>query len=249
MGRSPKDNVLEITDGKGNLRAAASLIVLGTMFHPDDPDQRLKFSEVPSANALLQSEAPIPRKLAIQASAAAAEIESVLDKASESAYGVSVAGDILLFVLNAALYSPKHASVARATAVWCQDQARGQTQKGGRVAASPRSVKTAWSRFKSVAHLCGAYSLFQNDQIAALDPTDPKTLRTFLAVAEALRERGELHHPPSGRKNSKPSRMSTLDTAATWKTPADLVLPKPVVFSIPPLPAFAQSALRNYRAD
>src|SRR5271154_6402262 len=139
MARSQTDKVLEITDGKGNLSPAASFIVLGTMFHPNDPDQRLKFSEVLCAKALLQIEAPIPRKLAIQASAAAAEIESVLEKADESAYGVSVAGDILLFVLNAVFYSPEHASVARATAVWCQDQACGKTQEGGRVAASPRS--------------------------------------------------------------------------------------------------------------
>jgi hypothetical protein len=245
---SNPETILEITDGKGKFLVTAPIIVLATMFHPDKPEQRRHFVETLSAKALIEIEAPIPRKLAIQASAAAAEAESVLDESGESAYGVAVAGDILLFVINAALYSPEHASVARAIAVWCEDQALGKTREGGYVAASPRSVKAAWSRFKPVAHLCGAYNLFHNDQIAALNPADPKTLLNFLAVAEALRKRGEAHHPPSGRKSSKPSRRSTLDPATTWKTPSNLALPKPI-FSVPPLPDFAQSALRNYRAE
>lgn len=245
--RARMDTVLEITDGKGKLLLAAPFIVLATMFYPDDPRLRVRFSEVLSAQALLQIEAPIPRKLAIPASVAAGAIEGVLDEASESAHGVAVAGDILLFVINAALYSPEHASVARAIAVWCEDQALGKTKAGGYVAASPRSVKAAWSRFKPVAHLCGAYNLFQNDQNAALNPADPETLLNFLAVAEALRIRGEAHHPPSGRKGSKPSRTPTLDPATTWKTPSDLAL-EPVAFFVPPLPEFAQASLRNYRA-
>ena len=52
------DTVLEITDGKGKLRLDASLIVLATLSHPDDPDQRLKYSEVLSAKALIELEAP-----------------------------------------------------------------------------------------------------------------------------------------------------------------------------------------------
>jgi len=109
MAQARTDTVLEITDGKGKLSLAAPFTVLATMFHPDNPGQRLKFSEVLFAKALLEIEAPMPRKLAIKASAAAVEIESVLAKAGESAYGVAVAGDILLFVINAALYSPEHA--------------------------------------------------------------------------------------------------------------------------------------------
>ncbi len=245
---SKTETVLEITDGKGTLRLEAPLIVLATMSHPDDPAQRFKFLDTLTAKALTELEAPISRKLAIQASAAAAEAESVLDEMGEAAYGIAVAGDILLFVFNAARYSPKSASVARAIAVWCEAHALGKTQEGGYVAASPRSVKAAWSRFKPVAHLCGALSLFQIDQIAALNPLDPETLLNFLAVAEALRAFGEAHHPPSGRTGSKPSRTSMLDPDTTWKTPSDLVLPQSV-FSVPPLPEFAQAALKKYRAE
>jgi hypothetical protein len=249
MRMSNPETVLEITDGKGKLRLASSLIVLATMFHPNDPDQRLKYLEVLSAKGLIELEVPISRKLAIQASAAATEVESVLNKAAESAYGIAVAGDVLLFVMNAARYLPKHASVARAIAVWCEYHARSKTTEGGYVAASPRSVKAAWSRFKPVAHLCGAFNLFQNDQIAALNPSDPKTLLNFLAVAEMLRAFGERHHAPSGRTGSKPSRTSMLDPDSTWKTPSDLVLPQLTTLFIPPLPKFAEAALRNYRAD
>jgi hypothetical protein len=248
MRTSNLEAVLEITDGKGKLRLAASLIVLATMSHPDDPDQRLKYSEVLSAKALIELEVPISRKLAIQASAAAAEVESVLNKAAESAYGIAVAGDVLLFVMNAARYLPKHASVGRAIAVWCEHYARGKTAEGRYVAASPRSVKAAWSRFKPVAHLCGAFNLFQNDQIPALNPADPETLLNFLAVAEMLREFGVRHHSPFGRTGSKPSRISMLDPDSTWRTPSDLVLPQ-LTLSIPPVPKFAEAALRNYRAE
>jgi hypothetical protein len=117
--------VLEITDGKGNLQSAAPFIVLATMFHPDDPEQRELFLEAHLGKLLIEIRAPIPRKQAIKAAAAAAEIDRTNDRASYSGYGMTVSGELLLFIMNAALYSPKEASLARAIRVWCADQALG----------------------------------------------------------------------------------------------------------------------------
>jgi hypothetical protein len=240
--------ILEITDGKGKLLPSAPFIVLATMFHADNPQQRRQFLETLSAKVLIEIGAPIPQEQANQAAATAAEIDSVIDRASYAGYGMAVSGDLLLFIINAALYSPNDASLARTIRVWCEDHALGRTHEGRAVAASPRSVKAAWSRFKPVAHLCGAWRLSQIDRILEWNPTDPEKLLNFLAIAEGLREFGEAHHPPSGRTGSQPSRTSTLDPETTWKVPPDLALPSRVFF-VPPLTEYAQGVLRNYRAE
>ena len=236
--------ILEITDGKGNLLSDAFFTVLATMFHPDNPEQRRRFLEAPSAIAQIEIGAPILWK----SIPAAAECESVLDQASDAGYGMTVSGDLLLFIMSAARHSPKDASVARAIWVWCEDQARGKTHEGRAVAASPRSLKAAWSRFKPVAHLCGAWRNFTTEQIVALDLTNLQTLLNFLALAEALRGFGESHHPPSGRAGGKSHVSSTLDPMTTWRTPTDLRLSS-LTLDPAPLTEFARKVLRNYRAE
>jgi hypothetical protein len=240
--------ILKITDGKGNFLPEAPFIVLATMFYPDDLKRRELYLEANLGRLLIEIETAIPRDLAIEAAAAAAGLDSSINHASNSAYGMTVSGDLLLHIINAALYSPTDASLERAIRVWCEDQARGKTHEGRGVAASPRSVKSAWSRFKPVAHLCAAWRLSHIQSAAEWDPTDPETLLRFLAVAEGLREFGEWHRPPSGRTGSKPSRTPTLDPETTWKLPPDLTIP-PVVLSVPPLTEFARKVLENYRAD
>jgi hypothetical protein len=134
------------------------------------------------------------------------------DKASNCAYGWAVAGDLLLLVLNAAVLAPEHATLARAVRVWTEDQAKGRTLEGRKVAASPRSVREAWSRFKPVAHLCAAWRIYNDGAPSAeqLDPTSERTLPNFLAAAEIFRSWGEAHHAPSGRKGTKFYRESLL---------------------------------------
>jgi hypothetical protein len=135
------------------------------MFHPDDASQRERYLEANLGKLLIEIGAPIPRKQAIKAAAAAAEIDRVIDRASYAGYGMTVSGDLLLFIINAALYSPKDASLARAVRVWCEDHALGRTHEGGKVAASSRAVIAAWSRFKPVAHLCAAWRLSQKGEM------------------------------------------------------------------------------------
>jgi hypothetical protein len=242
--------ILDITDGNGNLVWDASFRVLATMFHSDDSEARRRYLQTMSALTLLEIPDNVPKSLLVRAARYARDAEAQIDKASNCAYGWTVAGDLLLLVLNAAVLAPEHATLARAIRVWTEDQANGRTPEGRKVAASPRSVKEAWSRFKPIAHLCAAWRIYNDGAQSSeqLDPTSERTLPNFLAAAEIFRSWGEAHHAPSGRKGTKFYRESLLSPAETWKVPPDLVLPK-LWLRVPPLTDFAQQSFRNYRAD
>src|ERR1700737_3335261 len=154
LSRSP---VFEITHGKGGLLPDAFFTVLATMFHPDNPERRRQFLETPSAKAQIEIGVSKSLEEAMKATAGTTEIDNVVNQSSYSGYGIAVSGDLLLFILSAARHSPKDASLARAIWVWCEEQARGKTREGRAVAASPRSLKTVWSRFRPVAHLSAAW--------------------------------------------------------------------------------------------
>ncbi len=242
--------ILNISDGHGNLVCDASFRVLATMFHPNDSEARRLYVETMVALTLLEVSQEVPKSQLVRAAEYARNAEAQIEKATDSAYGMAVAGDLLLLVINAALVAPEHATLARAIRVWTEDQANGRTPEGCKVAASPRSVKEAWSRFKLVAHLCAAWRI-SNDQVPGseqLSPASNDTLPNFLAAAEMFRIFGEAHHAPSGRKGTKLYRDSLLDPDETWKVPSDLVLPE-LQLKIPPLTEFAQQSFRDYRAD
>ncbi|MGD0074356.1 MAG: hypothetical protein ABSD31_08415 [Candidatus Binataceae bacterium] len=247
--------ILDITDGKGNLVWDSPFRVLATMCHPDDSGERLRCLETLEALTLIevsQTEVSqdVPRALLAQAADYARNAKAQIEKATDSAYGLTIAGDLLLLVVTAALRAPEHASLARAIRVLTEDQARGRTHGGRKVAASPRSVRDAWSRFKSVAHLCAAWRLYGDGGpgLEQLAPISNDTLPNFLAAAEIFRSLGEAHHAPSGCKGTKFYRESLLSPAETWKVPPDLILPE-LSLGVPPLTDFVQQSFRNYRAD
>jgi len=242
--------VLEITDGNGQLLWDAPFRLLATMLHPEDPEKRRQYFEVLLASAVLEARSEdVPRELIVQASNRMRLADAILKRAHASAYGAAVTGDLLLTVITAALYSPRDASLERAIRAWGEDQVRGKTGTGGRVAASPSAIKAAWSRFKSVAHLCAAFRLSTDlGEASPIVPVDKDRLPNFLATSEALRILGEEHHPPSGRTGSKPAYDSTLDPQLTWQVPSDLVLPT-ITLSIPPPTEFVRRVFKEYRAD
>jgi len=239
--------ILEITDGRGKFHPMASFVVLATMFYPDDQDKRRQYLETMYAKVLLEAGAPLSKMRKNFAVRLAEEFESSADSAAGSGYGVTVAGDLLLFIISASLHSPKDASLERAVRVWSEDQALGRTGDGHSVAASRRSIMGAWSKFKSVAHLCAAWRLSQHEARAS-NPAVPEELANFLAFAETLRLLGERHHPPAGRTGSKPHLDSTLDPETTWRTPPDLEL-RGVTLGIPPLTEYAIEILKRYHAE
>jgi hypothetical protein len=248
MGKPP---VLEITDGNGQLLSDAPFRVLATMFHPNDSAARDQFTQLFLARTVLDaaSSEPTPQELILQASERVASMDVVLKRADASAYGVAVTGDLLLTIISAAFYVPRHASLERAIRAWCQDQVRGKTGEGRGVAASTRAVKASWSKFKPVAHLCAAFQINRDlGENSSLMPVDNVGLATFLAVAETLRNLGEAHHPPVGRACSKLGATTTLDPQSTWHLPANIVLPK-VSFPVPRPTEFVLKVFSEYQAD
>jgi hypothetical protein len=239
--------VLDITDGRGNLLPDAIFRVLATMFHPQDPEERSRCIETLAIRARFEAGGSLSPNPSAVSDAIGEQAERAMQRLAEGAYGASVAGDLLLLILNAAAHSPKDASLARAMRVWCQDQARGRTHRGAAVAASERSLRVAWIRHKPVAHFCAAWQLHRDfGEDSKIDPL--RNLPNFLAVAEALRIQGELHHPPTGRTGSKAGKFTTLDPRQTWHLPSDLKLPD-IYLKIPPLTEFVVKVFREYRAD
>jgi hypothetical protein len=240
--------VLEITDGNGNLLPDATNRVLATMFHPADARQREHTIETFNLREDLCAIDSLPEEPVQLSEKSAIVTGSAIGELASETYGVHVAGDLLLLILSAAIQSPKDASLARAVRVWGTDQARGRTIDGKAVAASERSILAAWSRFKPVAHLCAAFILDFDPQ-AVERTTLLQDLPRFLAIAESYRSLGEKHHPPAGRKGSKPlTRATTLDPLKSWRVPADLKLLE-VQAPIPPLTDFTFRILSDYRAD
>ena len=215
------------------------------MFHPDNDEARRGFIETMSGRALSEKPDSIPRKHYNRVFRLVGEANSSMELASESAYGVSVTGDLLLLIMTAAKHSPTNASLARAIYVWRLDQKGGKTYGGDSVATSQRSVETAWARFRPVAHLCGAWQL-RADFGGSPRVSPLGNLRKFLATAEALRTFGEKHHPPAGRTGSKASVFTTLDPTETWHLSSDLKLPK-VRLKPPPPTEFVKKAFAAYR--
>jgi len=240
--------VLEISDGRGKLLPFANLLVLATILHPDDAETRDWLFESLVARTVIERRGSLPRTLRRLATERSVQADSLIERATKAnAYGVAVAGDLLMFIATAAAYSPKNASLARAVRAWCEDQTKGRTHDGGKVAASPRAVRAAWARFKSIAHLCAAFRL-QSDLGEQFELYDRRKLPNFLAAAEAFRIFGEHHHPPIGRFVSRRSKATTLDPEGTWHLPSDLPLPA-VFLEVPRPTPFAQKIFSEYRAD
>lgn len=157
-----------------------------------------------------------------------------------------VAGDILRYVVAFADHVPKHASVNKAIYAVCHQLKEDRAERRRRTASSRAWVRPTWSRFKCVAHLWAAYLAFMelaNDaglpDLHIVDAS-PESFLDFLAIAEWYRHRGEGLLPHA-------QTVPTLDPAATWRSPADLILPKLDISPSAP-PAKILRVLDLYRA-
>ena len=126
-----------------------------------------------------------------------------------------IAGATLNFVRRAAEHAPHIASVGVFLRGLAAELAR--TKKPNN---SIRTLKDAWARYRSVAHLWAGVGYLSAD-------SDVSHLAYFLAVAEDTRRWGETYIPRHGRE-------PVLDAAATWKVPPDLRLPRMVCEISPP---------------
>jgi len=80
-------------------------------------------------------------------------------KLKELIYGTATAGHVLVYTLRLAKHMPRLASAATAMRIleW------RYTAEAQRWAASPSSIKTAWRKYRPIAHFIGAASLIPDE--------------------------------------------------------------------------------------
>ena len=236
--------VLDITDGNGTLLPDAAARTLFAMTYPDNPIEReehltaIADASLSGATKGLDVEEVLQKRPFLQ---------TLADRAAKSGLGGSVAGDMLLFLLNAAERDPKNASVLKALHIIKADYKDGHDHAGQPLPSGRSTLMEAWSKFKPVAHLWAAFRLWQGD--LKQDPSfalllenadNGENFLNFLSVAEALREKAE-------RFVAQGQKGPILSPDETWRAPSDLTL-KPVQLGIPDLTDWAKERLSEYRA-
>jgi hypothetical protein len=221
--------ILPITDGPGGLLADARLRILSVMLYPEDEQACCDLHASIVSRALVEDGCQ-DEQVNRHARLYGERWKSALPRYAQA----WAAGELLLLVLNVAVFSPRDATLHRAIHLHRRDRGGGHTYEGRLIPVSQRSLRGAWNEFKSVAHLAAAHTLLQprNEfgMAAGLRVELPEIPR-LLAVGELLRIMGE---------------RTLLDGDRVWRPPVDLVLPK-VKIQIPPLTDFAQEELKNYQ--
>ncbi|HVT19728.1 MAG TPA: hypothetical protein VHQ90_26530 [Thermoanaerobaculia bacterium] len=241
--------VLPITDENGELHLFAPTEVLAVMLHPNDEPRRDDFRVWGLAHNILNMEDEEKRTKVLQASAELLvstlfrlpDQLTFLRRTIKYAGSSWVAGEMLLFMLSAALHHPQHESGPTQAVYTMSRTHRGRTFGGEAAAVKARTLWKAWSRFKSAAHLVAVRQIaLQDQQEMTPDLMEMITrlliedLPVFLATSEGLRQLGERHRILDGRE--------------TWRVPDNLDLP-PAKIEVPPLPASALEVLASYRPE
>jgi hypothetical protein len=215
----------ELTLTKTNFDA---FFVYATMAHPDNERYREEFiaSQVIHCNQNLTSEDAdlhIPKSI-MSVLINSPSLENVTERASKSAYGGAVAGDILLYIAEMHLTGHKEPSVRKAVYLAEDYLANAVDGYGKKGATSNISIRKCWEEYKTVAHLWAAFRVCQltpdKDFSNLYDTLFGDNLGQFLAIAEAYRHFGEVFKPSRIK-----SQESLLPKNKTWRVPEDYKLP------------------------
>ena len=193
-------SVLDITDGRGHLHGFAFLDALAVTIWPDDAHLRSQFLAWCFARGWLECappDIPMPAPGPILCGLTAGFDSSgptwmrALGKRIQS---VRAVGEMILFVLDLAVWSPKYATLAKAAEIWDRQHGRDRDSRGKPFATSRSAMFAAWSQFRSVAHFCGAWRLvvpdFQFEEHGFVIGNKKHLLR-YLALADFLRNFGK----------------------------------------------------------
>ncbi|NJL26399.1 MAG: hypothetical protein HC897_00300 [Thermoanaerobaculia bacterium] len=264
---------LDVFDNRGNLDPMVGFKVFAVMTHPSDEDKRREviakawlnsaIEEVPKSleSAGLDDEdvddglgfiiagtdqySGMMSRDVLEAILTGPSIDAALKQMNANAFDGAVAGDMLLFMLSCSIHNPEHMSFRKAAFIVSRTIMGSKDQAGNGQNCGESTMKMAWGRFKTVAHLWAAYRLWELDceKDPRCSPFEPEGLITFLAMAEELRRFGTSSFAHSQKEKNRP----ILDPATTWRTPSRLILPS-VTFSCDPLPPEVLKQLRKYRA-
>lgn len=242
--------VLHVTNEDGNLTELAAAIVQAVITYPgpEDPRQLQMLASVGAEllishpDAFEEDSRPLVALELIPHVYAAPEPGILRQRGRTYAQNAWVAGELLLFLLSAAIHHPeRNVTVTKALSV-LRAVFKGQETWGGkRINLSARGAWEAWSRFKSVSPFYalqqirleqlkaeGVDSKRLEEQIAQLFTED---LLSSLAAVEALRRAAV--------------ERKILDFDGTWRVADNTRLP-PAEIGVPPLPRASLDALDAY---
>lgn len=170
------------------------------------------------------------------------EPAEVLRRMAKHAGSSWAAGEILLILIMASVQHPElQVTPTKVISVLPDILLGTKTYGGDPVMVRPRTLWSAWSKFKPVSHFHAVRQIWLQDA-TTLDGPEIKEyvslvanqLPDFLAFAEALRLKGV--------------ELRFLDDEETWRPPPGLKL-APTQFEIPPLADEMLEALRRYRPE
>ncbi len=256
---------LEIYTKYGNVDHVGVIDTLGAMLFPEDckgresfvlrnrervislQDQQLrrhgadplKIPPLNSGNLLIELCQPFGGLTALQSAPSLKEIEKGLPRRH---WAGSIAGLILILVLWMDQVGLR-GSLKKARAI-VVDLKKEQEVGFGK---SPRSIETAWTRFRSVAHLWAAWEWWRirRESLVAAgkpdvgDPLSQRAVESFLAISAWFLQKGQEHF-------SQGRSAPLLDPESVWTIPEELDdLPTGIEFG--PLPRAALETLcREY---
>jgi hypothetical protein len=160
-----------------------------------------------------------------------------------------VAGQILLTLIQLVDGAPADATLNKARHLAMVNlrkkslTANGETKRG--IPLSPRSIENMWAQFRTVCHLYAAFveTRAEHARDSRSGELSRQTMLKILAIAEALRRRGQEHR-------SRGSLAPTLDETAMWTVPPHIDL-KSIVVTFPPVRVTKAdlAELKNYKHD
>lgn len=229
--------ILEILDANGRFRNDAGMIVVATMLHPVDAEQRQVCIAGGIQHAYLGLKQAIPPEIAGPVFKRGGE--PGITKASEpGALDGQIAGETLMYLRQLAEHAPDHASMLKARYLVERSRAIAKDADGRSVRASRTAIETAWSKAKTVAHLWAALSLYHQDENLSLN----QNLPILLGVARWFAEFATQHHPPGMGSNSRP----VLDPMEIWRVPSTNAIERHA-FEVPPLTRIECERLQDYK--
>lgn len=237
---------LPVLDASGKLSPVAHVILMAVMAYPENEQkqeeilasavtgalQRVPESPAVTADLVQRFSWFLP---AVHRAPSPGGVKRAALKASGSAW---IAADALVLMLGGAIHHPDldvHLTKALyAISVYHQGNV---TRQGGKLRLGNRTLWTAWTTFRSVAHLHAVKRLWAEDH-----PDDSKSfpqwfasnLEEFLAAAEDLRRQAVTRR--------------FLTNGETWSVPPTLPLP-PVTVAPAPLDPEMLAILRDYRPE
>ena len=221
------------------------------MLYPSDAKRRREHHNVILANTVYQAPESNPQITLIPRNHRELihmpSLEEILTRESEAGRRGSVAGDILLFLLEMVETGVKEPSLRKA--IFLAEDYHKSTRfgDGSKAGSSDRVLRKYWREYQPVAHFWAAYRMcqFSSDQ----NLWDAKTqvfgpgFRIFLALSKHLLKMGRAFKPSRFKEPVPFFQLSKV-----WRIPPNFPLPT-VSPTIPDLPNWMSVRLKTYKRN